>query len=128
MYKILPIFLLATSTWGQGQKANKDTTAEGWMATCRPVYETKAKPDGSLKLPATFDAGQCWGAFEALVAMSSWTDNGKPLLRICPPPEATNPHRWVTLFVEYLDAHPDRKNAGFESVAIAALQSAFPCR
>ena len=129
MSKILVVSLLlatmATLAWGQ--KPSDDRTAEHWASMCRTISEVSVKADGNLRIPATFDAGQCWGAFEALIVMSSLADNGKPLLRICPPSPSST-YQWISVFVEYVKNNPDQKQDHFAFVAIAGLQQAFPCK
>ena len=126
MYKmVVTLSLTAASAWAQAP--SEDRTAEHWVSMCRSIAEIDAKADGSLKIPATFEAGQCWGTFEALIVMSSLADNGKPLLRICPAKPAS-PHQWISVFVEYAKSHPEQKKDPFAFVAIAGLQRAFPCK
>ena len=126
MRKTLVIcFLLATSAWAQ--TPSEDRTAEHWVSMCRTVSEANVKGDGNLRIPATFEAGQCWGTFEALIVMSSLADNGKPLLRICPPSPLST-YQWISVFVDYAKSSPEQKREPFAFVAIAGLQKAFPCK
>ena len=126
MWKI-PVICALLATFAGAQTPGDDRSAEHWASMCRTVSEASPKAGGSLKIPATFEAGQCWGTFEALSVMSSLEDHGKPLLRICPP-NTLSTYQWISIFVEYTKNHPDQKRDPFAFVAIAGLQEAFPCK
>ena len=125
MWRLFVICLLLATF--AGAQTPDDRTTEHWASMCRTISEINVKADGVLKIPATFEAGQCWGTFEALIVMSSLVDHGKPLLRICAPNPAST-YQWISIFVEYTKNHPDQKRDPFAFVAIAGLQEAFPCK
>jgi hypothetical protein len=78
--------------------------------------------------PKNSEASQCWGAFGAIQALSTWTYSNKsfPLLYICAPPESTL-LQFIKIFEHYADTHPERLHEEYMRVAVDALREAFPC-
>jgi len=98
------------------------------LSVCRPVAEAKVASDGTVRLPQTFDAGVCWGAFATYQeAFSLIHPDGSPYLpKVCTP-RGVKRSQEIAVFVEYATRHPERHHEPPIQAVIDALQAAFPC-
>ena len=104
-------------------------TAEQMLSACRPIAKAEIR-DNDVRLPETFGAGQCWGAFATLPRFVRMVDpSGRPVFGICRPSEGKSSRtQWITIFVKYADDHPEVLGRDFADVVLASLQHAFPCK
>ena len=79
-----------------------------------------------------YETGKCWGAFRSIQALSRYTqenpvDRRVGILGFCPPDKFTLV-QFVRIFDKFVKARPELQHENYESVALTALQVAFPCK
>jgi hypothetical protein len=107
----------------------KAETAGEVRASCKAILKARAmKRNGYLDFPGNFETGFCWGAFASLQQISGFFPEGEKqsLLGSCPPPDSTR-LQYIKIFSQYVDGHPEIGQEDFVTIAIQALQLAFPC-
>jgi hypothetical protein len=110
-------------------------TAAEMMSYCQPIVNAHIN-EGTMTMQAQadyrYETGKCWGAFRSIQALSWYTQEntgGKKvgILGFCPPGESMLV-QFVRIFDKFAKARPDLQHENYESVALTALQSAFPCK
>ena len=97
---------------------------ESW---CKFIDTAPMRSDGTVGIPMTSRAQYCWGAFGAILQLSTAADSdGVTLLKICPPRKSTEV-QVIKIFVRYVERHPEQAHLLFTQVALYALTEAFPC-
>jgi Ssp1 endopeptidase immunity protein Rap1a len=102
-------------------------SAEEMASNCK--WARNADVEGEfVSIPRTPEANICWGAFSAIQALGQWRYKGDaiPVLHFCAPPKSTL-LQYIKIFERYADTHPARLHEGYDRIAVAALQEAFPC-
>jgi hypothetical protein len=102
-------------------------TAEEMLSACRPITQAKVS-EGSVAFQKTFETGICWGAFaslESAINFSGWNDH--PLLDVCAPKDFTRT-QLITIFVTYIEKHPEQYNWEFFQVATNSLLDVWTCK
>jgi hypothetical protein len=102
-------------------------TAGEMLSLCRDVASASVSGE-TVRMPTTFDAGECWGAFGTIQeVMRIVTNNEQRMFRVCPPVNSRRTQQ-IAVFVQYAERNPQRWHEGYFFVAIESLRLAFPCR
>jgi hypothetical protein len=127
---VLVIGSVGTVADAPGQQSDsRPDTAQHMLAYCKPIANAKVVRGDRIQFPSSFDTGRCWGAFEVLQFMlrAQIVGEKRPVIFwICIPSES-NLSQLVTIFVRYVEKHPERLHEDFPRVALDALEEAFPC-
>jgi hypothetical protein len=106
--------------------ARAESAAE-MRSYCQPIISAQVAADGKIGVQPTFEAGICWGAISSPQKMSRYVDGAsKPIFHICAPEQSTL-SQFATIFSTYADKHPERLHEYWLTLALQALQEAFPC-
>ena len=125
------LLVLATVLLAQGTTPARSDglgqTAGEMFETCRQFRDVDFTRK-QLNLPADFETGVCWGTFVALYSASNLVNASerRPLLYICPTQD-TSVARFISVYLAYLEAHPEIYGEPFMLSAHTSLSKAFPC-
>ena len=102
-------------------------TAEEMLAGCRAVANAEIS-NGSVAVPSTPSAQQCWGALGIIRnAIYYLQDDGKtPAFHVCAPTDVTRP-QLAAIFVDYLSRNPVDRNKEFLLVVLNSLLKVYVC-
>jgi hypothetical protein len=103
-------------------------TVEEMLSACRPMTDAPVS-DGTVHLPATYNAGLCWGAFamvQRVITIAGDVETPIRLFGVCAPATSTRT-QLIAIFVEYAKSNPQRYSEDFADVVFVALRQAFPC-
>ncbi len=118
----LTTFALLTATSDGSAQTALNTTADV-LPGCRAIAAAGSPLDFSQNLRT----GLCWGGFAAIQRALVYTDaDWEPSLSVCPPPESTLV-QLITIFVGYVDRHPEVLHEHFFDIAVRSIREAFPC-
>jgi len=127
MTKTALITLLTIAVGLEAPSASAQDTAEEMASACKSVASAEVSGEG-VKVPSTFEAGVCWGAFLSLQDVIVVGDvRGRALLGVCAPAKSTRT-QLVAVFLRYTETHPEKLHRPFVETALASLRQAFPCR
>ena len=94
---------------------------------CQMLLQGKHGKGEHIRIPFTKPALTCWGYMQAVQDFAALADeNGKRVLGICPPNEATMLDI-VQAYVRYADAQGKDLPDNAAVAVTQALQSAYPC-
>jgi Rap1a immunity proteins len=95
---------------------------------CKSAVDAHKLPNGDVIL-ATPNTAFCWGAFTVLRGVTGiLTDDGASMaLHVCAPNESTVT-QYISIFLKYVDDHPELAHNDFDFVALDTLVKVFPCR
>jgi hypothetical protein len=121
------IVFIAAAIWFATPAAKAETAVEV-RESCKPVLKAKVLKDDYLNFPGNFETGFCWGAFASLQKISTFYREGETssLLGSCAPPDSDR-LQYIRIFSKYLDEHPALGEEDYVTVAIEAINAAFPC-
>src|SRR5437764_934354 len=103
-------------------------SAEEMLSSCKKITNDAKISNDRVFMPADFQSGTCWGAFITLQAVIVRTtgEGNTRVFGICSPADSTRT-QLILVFVEYARRNPRLLNEEFFSIALQALQEAFPC-
>lgn len=121
--RIVPLVLTGLCFSSGTTMAQSALEMRSW---CAPVVSAYMK-NGTVKLPQDFDTGYCWGAFRSIQLITGYVDRDeRRILGLCLPPEIKL-SQIIMIFSNYVEQHPKEGHKTYESVALDALHSTFPC-
>jgi hypothetical protein len=96
------------------------------LGACRPLTRVQVTGDSST-MPDDVETFRCWGAFEVIQDMTTFSRDGQRLMRVCPP-GATTRLQMIAVFVKWMDEHPERLHENFSLLAFQSLRAVWPCK
>ena len=105
-------------------------TALEMVSYCKSVAESQPISGGKLSIESTFEAGRCWGFFEAIqkAMLLIYVGGTSGLLPgVCLPSEVSVP-QLVLIFRRYVEVNPSVILKDVFYVTTVALEEAYTCK
>jgi len=105
-------------------------TALEMVSYCKSVAESQPISGGKLSIESTFEAGRCWGFFEAIqkaMLLIYVSGTSGLLLGVCLPSEVSVP-QLVLIFRRYVEVNPSVILKDVFFVTKVALEEAYTCK
>ena len=118
--RLLAVLILA----GHAQASDASQTLSSCELLLREMHSKGDQISGSS--PGGCHAGISWRAVQGLIVIAPNETDG-PYLRVCSPENGTLT-QLVRIFVLYAQQNPKELNESAETVALRALQKAYPCK